>query len=226
MPRIAAHDVPHTSQTDHRVVRESGAEQRAAGDSRVLSVFGSASGRVPEPEIERARHVLIVGLAEGEPRYRRAAAAAVPPLRAWWTAAPEDLVAAEALAGAFVLNNDTANAVQTLERVLALNPDSEKALWRLATIRHEQGSTEQAVKHTRRLVELNPWNHANLAGLAYLLGCVGRYGEGIDAAERALELNPSAIELHGWLGEAYAIQGDQQRSAFHRDLFHRLSAGR
>ncbi|HUG89665.1 MAG TPA: tetratricopeptide repeat protein [Planctomycetaceae bacterium] len=227
MPPIPANDVPHTSQTDHRVLRTSGASdetQATAVASSRMRIFGEEAGRTPERELERARGLLLVIQTQRSKGWVVLAADAVPRLEKWLAVAPDDELALEALGTAYWLIRDLDAAYQTWERALVLNPQNDGVLRRLTVVCNENGRIPEGAEFARRLVALDPWNHMYFGRLAHMLGQLERYDEGIRAAHQALELKPANAGIHGWLGHAYQIVGDRERSHYHRSMFEKLGS--
>jgi hypothetical protein len=225
MPRLDAEDVPHTSQTDHRVLRTYGESTLDEQPSRsALVAIDSLIGRLPAIELERARGLLMVREAASNSKSRLLAADAIPKLRTWLEAADDDVETALDLGTAYALNRDIEQAVAVWEHALRVSPDNEEVLRRLMLTCHDNSRTTAALEYARKLVKINPWNYVYFGRLAHLLGQTGRIDEGILAAERALELNPGAVSIHGWLAEAYSQTGDAENALLHREHYLRLSA--
>ena len=221
MPSVAASDVPHTSQTDHRVLRVVEESSPQSGDS-LVEIFREETGVIPEAELARARALFLVLQAE---RSNNPAMAleAVEILENWLIAAPDDLPAIEALGIALLMGEEVQSAVEVWERGLALDPDNEDLLSRLMTTCQDHGQTDLGLMYGQRFVEVNPCYHDYWGRLAHLLGQKGRLEEGIEAAERAIEIRPSSATIHGWLAEAYTMVGNPDKAAEHQKLFDYLT---
>jgi len=228
MPRIAANDIPHTSQTDHRVLRSYhlSEESASASEQSALSIFQGDSERVPESDLERAWGLLIVKNAERRGGDAVLASEAIPKLLQWRQAAPDDSLVAEALGVAYLLNKEVDLARETWESALSLEPNNEDLLRRLVALYHDTGKIDEGVTYARRLVALNPWQHEDLARFAHMLGQQGKFDEAIAQAKKALEVNPMAVAVHGWLSEVYALRGESALSQHHQQQFRKLTARR
>lgn len=224
MPKLATNDVPHTSQTDHRVLRSYERQDEPADTAGrpLLTVFGVERGTTPPAEIERAQGLLMVqqSLHNGN---KIMAQDAIPRLKPWYNAAPDDLRVAEALGISFWLNDEKETARKLWEEALERDPARESLLQRLVGLYHDSGRLEQALAYSERLVQVNPWMYEHFGRMAHILGQLGRLDEGITAAEKALELNPSAAGIHGWLAEVHALRGETELSRHHREQFELLS---
>lgn len=76
-------------------------------------------------------------------------------------------------------------AIQTWERLLSLQPDSELALARLAGLHEQNGAADLAAQYRRRLAELNP-NSSRLQGLQAQQEAVLRQRELVSTARTAV----------------------------------------
>jgi Tfp pilus assembly protein PilF len=222
MPPMKANNVPHTSQTDHRVLRSPQSHVEAeVGNQSVLSVFGEEESRMSPAELDRARGLLFFIHAE-----RRGnsilAEDSIPLLENWLKAAPDDQSVAQALGAAYWMNRNMEQAYSTWNNALSLNPNNEEILRRLLTVSHDSGRFEEGIRYARRLVALNPWHYDYYGRLAHMHGRLKQFQEGIKAAERAVELNPAATLMHGWLSEAYPLVGERAKAEKHRAKFEKL----
>ena len=217
MSRLAATDVPHTSQTDHRVLRNPRPTAPVAAASKGPSVlFDDAEQRIPPLEVTRARGLLLAIQAERDKNALRANEAAQ--LLFTVNSTPDDVPLIEALGiVAKILGRDD-EARKYWEQVLSVDPRNEEVLKRLAILCHEIGEDEQGVKYLDRLFEINSWQ-ADLYGRhAHMLGRLRRIEAGIRSAERGLQLNPMQFQLRSWLAEALEHVGNQAESKRQREI--------
>jgi predicted CXXCH cytochrome family protein len=220
MPRIAANDVPHTSQTDHRVLARI-ASAPSSGTSVELAIFGDYPGALSDAERNRALGMLLVSLAEKSSKFRVHVLDAIQRLQPWVSAVPDDEIAAEALGIAYKLNNDLGAAYRIWRTILDSNPHNERVLSRLLECCDSTGHQDEALEYARRLVELNPWNHEYHGRLAHILAQQGELEEAIREGELAVSLNPSDYWLRGWLAEVYRQAGRPEQADEH-DRAYRL----
>lgn len=220
MPRIAANDIPHTSQTDHRVLQTYEGESDDIGNRRPpLKIFDDEA--LPPAERDRAVGMMMVVQAERNGKLRILATDAIRKLEAWVAAVPDDQDAAEMLGAAYLLTRDVDAACNVWKQVLEQNPDNESVLRRLVVTCHENDRPDEGVGYARRLIALNPWNDMYHGRLAHMLAQRGEFDEAIREGERAAELMPSDYWVQGWLAEAYRLAGQPERAAAHelaRDL--------
>ncbi|MDG1894711.1 MAG: multiheme c-type cytochrome [Fuerstiella sp.] len=223
MPATKANDVPHTSLTDHRILKHA-TQSTAAFSPKTsqLEIFGLETGSVPPAEIERATALKMVQSAEATGN-QVVAIQAIPTLEEWVQAVPDDLPAVDALGTAYSLADELSSAQSTWEAGLKLAPRDERFLRQLFYLYHDSGQLEKALQRGTQLIQVNPWDYEYHGRLAHILGQTGRIEDGIRAAKQALEVNPSAYQVHGWLAEVYARRNDPESSQRHRDLCESLA---
>ena len=227
MPEIAANDVPHTSQTDHRILRSYDRQPDPTPTVQVrFELFGDEAGRIPQDERERAEGLLLVIQSDGSRGAELLAAEAIPKLEKWLKAAPDDPAALEALGTAYSLLRDYESAYRAWHQALELNPDNENVLSRIMILCHDNGQIKEGAEYARRLVKLNPWKHMYFGRLAHMLGQSGEMREAVKAATRAVELSPANAGIHAWLSEACLAVGDEARARKHRSLAEVFGSGR
>lgn len=224
MPSIAANDVPHTSQTDHRVLARPKAAKStvAAGRYHDVRIFEGEASNLTEAEVNRANAIKMVHTAEATGG-TVLAAEAIPVLQTWVSLVSDDLAAVDAMGAAFFLVDDVTSAERIWQSGLQMMPRDERFLRRLFVLYHDNGRIREAIDVGEQLIGVNDWNHEYHGRLAHLYGQAGRLRDGIASAERALELNPSAYRIHDWLAQAYAAIGNEAASQRHRDFSRALS---
>lgn len=223
MPSFQASDIPHTSQTDHRVLRRPTDAERGTGeDSLRLTIFGEHDGTIPEPDLRRARAILLTIGAEssGDPEM---AARAAQDLQDWLNQHPDDLAAIERLGTARALQGRPEAARAIRERGLEQNPDHEELLTALFVSCEQQGDYAAALLYGQRIMALNPWEHEYPERMARISETVGDTPSAIRFAEQALAINPAAHHLHQWLADRYQAVGDEENAMRHRTLYRQLS---
>src|SRR5207302_2713438 len=91
---------------------------------------------------------------------------------------------------------DIDGAQQTLERAVALDPDSSLLHVSLGEVLYHRGRSDEALAALERAVELNPENYDALYLLGFVLGDVGRHDDAQAARQRAVKLNPTLSRAH------------------------------
>ncbi len=224
MPAFAASNVPHTSQTDHRILRsaESKLTKRRA---RPGLVFSDAPELVPQIERDRAEGLRLAGLAtlrNDEAAGSDARELLIPVVQA----APEDAVALEAIGVTFWVAKEPGFARECFEEALELSPNRESLLKRLAMLCHETQDFRSGADYAERYLKLNPRSPDMYGRYAYMLAQLRQFAQAIETAKRGLEVDPAHRALHKWLAEMYESQGQEDESRHHRTMLERLSQKR
>ena len=240
MRPLNARDVPHTTQTDHRVPRRPQTASNAntpSGGNTPSGANTSSGGRV-ELEVEtenlriydedqvalnpeeqgRARGLMLAERAEwqGDAELARAAA---PLLQRASLAAPDDLKVLDALALCSALSGNAENALAAWRRALELDPDRQDALFSLAVHFHNQGDMERALGYIERYLKIQPWNAEMFGRYSHALFESDRLEEAILAAEHSLRLDPSITRTYAWLGQLHLRRGERKKSEHYRQLW-------
>lgn len=236
MPRMDTEDVPHTAQTDHRVLRRPD-EAIAVADtvSAILEakVFDDAHQRLPRREVDRAKALAMLSRPEilRDPRQISYAQQLLAPLSealqpgdlSFLDVLGDDIAALLSMARAFEMLGDDFRADACWTRVLQYDPDNEGALWGKLSRAHRLLHLEEAAGYLDRLMELTP-NDPMLHGRkAHILGQLGQLRRACLSAERALELDPTLIQVRRWLVEAYEQLGETDKKNAQLDILRRMS---
>ncbi len=224
MPRLAANDVPHTSQTNHYILRHTrvvGTVASQPGSSERL--FGDAEDDLPRVDRERARGLLLVGQAQQENDPFRAYEA-LNLLLPIMEANPSDLVVKEAVGDGYLVQGHQREAMRLWQTLLKADPENESILEKLGSLCHDLGYPEDALDYLDRWIAINPWRERAFGRKAHILAQMGRLPSAIRAGERCLELNPAAVSVQRWMAQAYQSAGDEAKSAYHRELAERIEA--
>lgn len=230
MPRLSAHDIPHATQTDHRIVRFADPEDllpefpMAAEPTGELMMFDEARSDMPDWERKRVR--AIAEVREIEERHHASDAdvyAVVDVLRAIVEIAPDDRESWFSLGVALALARDPPGARAAWERALEIEPRDELALDALVGQCQSQGDRAGSLVYLDRLLAVNPWIASNHARRATMLGELGRVPEAIEAAEKALELDPTDTSTRRWLSLVYEREGRVEESRRHASFSRRLA---
>ena len=221
MPKLAATDVPHTSQTDHRVLRTP--DQVRAGTAMppgTLQLFddGSLTSHAVE---QRARGLLLAGRAE-RGQNQALASEALTFLLPIIDANRADTESLEAAGACFWVQGSFQEAAQLWYGALAVDPNQERVLSNLVLICHESKAFDAALENLNALIAINPTRPDLHGRRAHILGQLGRTQEAIEAANLALAMDPALAQAHGWLAEVYKSQGKAELSQQHRAIYHRL----
>ena len=211
MPMIASHDVTHTIQADHRVVR---VPQTSSGPATSPSqavedpwrLFGSLEHTLPAWELKRARALAL--FRQGwKQKDRHMLAASANLLISILREHPDDVEVLRTLGNFHLLRNDIRKGRHYFERVLESKPQDEWSLARLGLLCQVSSNIVQGLEYLERLLKLNPWDREAYPPYAKLLSSTGQLDKAIEAAERGLELNPTVSELRKALVEFYREAG-------------------
>ncbi|GIW94123.1 MAG: hypothetical protein KatS3mg110_2164 [Pirellulaceae bacterium] len=236
MPRLSASDVPHTAQTDHRVLRRPDLHpaRPPTPGAAVLEaqVFDDAQLRLPKREVDRAKGLAMLSRLEilrdpAQISYAQQLLAPVDPRSnsgelAFLDVLGDDVPALILMGRAFQMLNDVRRAEACWNRLLQIDPDNEDALWWKMANAHQVLDLEQAAAYLDRLLPLNPWD-ANLYGRkAHILGQAGQLSRACVSAERALELDPTLVQVRQWLVEAYDQLGEIDKKQQQLEILRRM----
>lgn len=224
MPRLAAEDVPHTSQTDHRILRRQPDEKAVAdpaAQGRPPELFDGAEDRVPPIEVVRAEGLRLVraaNMTRDADAARRAEALLMKSL----AAASDDADVLEGLGDAADILGRSADAIRYWKRAAEIAPDGETALARLAAAYQRDGRFVEALDALDRQIGANPWAAEPHGRRAFVLVRLGRPEEAARSGERALELNPSLRQTYRSMAELRRLLGDEAGSERYSHLFSRF----
>ena len=222
MPKLPANDVPHTSQTDHRVMSKP-LFDISGQPNKELKLFQKELNKIPEQELLRAEAIALVKTAELSGKHSLVVDA-VAILEEWVRVVPEDITAHQFLGTAYYLLEEHRIALGVWETALKKDPDNEYLLRRVMMVYHENELLENGIEAGRKLIAINPNDYEYFGRLSHMLGQNGETQEAIKMGERALELDPSISRIHRWLGELYDQVGNPEKSQFHLQQAKKLGA--
>jgi tetratricopeptide (TPR) repeat protein len=225
MPKLAAHDVAHASQTDHRVLRVAEENAAQAGPEAELELFDQEHTMMPEWELERVLALSKVRKLQETNYASKAAAQEVErTLSMIADIAQDDAATWAALGNLADLRQDGATARKHWERALELRPNSEAVLDSLVRVCQQQGDYQAALDYVDRAIRLNPNQSRSHFSRAVMLAQFGRWPEALADGERAVEIEPLDKKSRRWLRDAYRQTGDLEGSRKHDDILQRISA--
>ena len=115
-----------------------------------------------------------------------------------------------------------AEAVEHLEKAVALFPDYLMAHNDLGTQLLALGRLAEAEEHLRKAVAIDPKAFNPRLNLAIVLAALRRYPEAAESAARALELNPAAPAAHLYAGLAHLGLEDSEGAEKELEAAYRL----
>ena len=220
MPRLSASNIPHTSQTDHRIPRNPD-QLKSARPGNEYTMFEEAGATIPEIERVRAKGMLKSLIAEKQ-RDRNSAEEAIKLLEQALKSTPDDEAIQQALGGALLLSGQQQAAEILSKKMIKQFPLNEVALLRIANMTHDAGHYSEAEEYFVPLMELNPWMAVTHGRRAHVLGMLNRFDSAFEEAERALKLDPTILPLYGWLAEAHGRRGNREKSLYYKHQADRL----
>ena len=211
MPAFSASDVPHTAQTNHRIVRNAAAIQPFVDSKRNLVVF-PAGGAPEEWQGRRAEGILWASRAE-DSGDQQAAENVLQRLGPLLDSLPDDVELLEALATASLTLGRTGDARVLGETALEFAPQRESILEGLVLTCARQGDIAAALDYADLLVELNPWLSWLHEWRADLLLRLNEPAEAVQAARQAVQLNPLSRRARQLLIDLYGQTGQEDLKA-------------
>lgn len=234
MPRLGSHDVPHTTQTDHRVLRNpqsagNGSSSEAlpaavpatAETSEELRIFDLTEVPLDRFAKDRAVGIALAARAE-QAQDKDRAARAVKLLAPILAANPLDGAVADAYGIVLVLTGEVNLAIETWKGALRANTRNEALLYSLGLAYFSAGEHAEAMQYFDRLVTVNPHRSDYQGQRARLLLANGKTREAIETANYARELNPSMPLVYEWLAFACEQSGDPASAERYRALQKRV----
>lgn len=223
MPRLMASDIPHTSQTDHRILRDPKSQTNLRGQSPIsaLAIFDEETTQVPE--IDRLRARALLQLAEIQRvRDLEVARKLKQQLLQVFANDPKDSEILNGLATVSILLNELSTAEKYLLMALAARPNDEKTIEQLALFYVWRRNSAPARRFLEMSLAFNGENVEMWGRYARLLADVGDWPAALEAAEKGLSHDPSFAPLRSWIANAYSRRGDTSNSQRHQRLLDRL----
>ncbi|MCR9199604.1 MAG: tetratricopeptide repeat protein [Planctomycetaceae bacterium] len=216
MPAASASDVPHTAQTDHRILRR----YVTSGKPRPRhepALFQKDDFPLSRAEIQRALGLQL----ESTAATRTDANAA---LRLLGPAVDRGVDTAAATAAAWLLLKlgDLETAQRLAERALEQTPADESALEARSIALQQQGQFAEALQMVDRILQDAPWSAVIQSQRADLLASLGRTQEAIAALERSLEIDPTALPQRRRIITLLNASGDAAAAKRHQQTLNRL----
>lgn len=210
MPRLNASDVPHTTQTDHRVLREpKDSRSPDPGLNEQVEVFDGADRRLPKIVVDRARGIW---LAEQVETHAELAPEATRLLGLVLRQRPKDAEVLNALGNAAVAGGQVEDALTWWKQALQADPHRELTLRATAIQLQKLGRHAAARTYFEQYVQIQPNSAAMWTRYSHTLGQLGDVEPAVVAARKAVEINPSDWRTFQWLAELYRRQGNHEQN--------------
>ena len=216
MPQLAAGDVPHTVQTDHRILRL----PVVPDDSVMLTkgeevaeprIFDERENPLPEWEVQRAKGLMLAELVQsgGDEGLIREAEQLLSSARAGRS---DDVQILDALAFVRLNQGKMEAAVATWKRALQIESDRQGPLDALAAYFQSRGDDTQAAQYLRRLIKILPWRADLHFRHGQMLERQGRPQEALEAAQLSYQRDPSRPEVYRLLLRLHADLGNREEA--------------
>ena len=174
----------------------------------VAPQFALAHRKAAAAEVQRLRH-----------------GAAIQHLQAFLQIQGDDVESLNVLGVEQFLNEDHDGAIDTLERVLLIDPDNGKAHFGLGMVLSDRSAEhDRALLHLRRAIDADPSNPTAFYLLGRVLILKEDLEEALAALQRSLELSPDLADAHYRSALVYARLGDREAARRHQESFQLLSS--
>ena len=221
MPRLGANDVPHTAQTDHRVLRKPAAQDAPGGSLASPEFYDHSEQRLPRLAVDYARGLWLADHAEKRSD-REMANRAFLLLRIVEKEVPDDVRILDALGTASAVRGEFDDSLTYWKKSLAIDPHREQTLEKISILLHTAGRIQDARPHLEHVLRLNPWKASLWGRYAFLLAQENEWNPAITAAKKSQELDPSVPQTYRFLAEAYRQVGDPDQSRIYREKFEQI----
>ncbi len=187
------------------LVQAAGYYQRAI---EAAPQFVLAHRKAAATEVQRLRH-----------------GAAIQHLQAFLELEGDDVEALNVLGVEQFLNEDHDGAIETLEKVLQIDPDNGDAHFGLGMVLSDRSAEhDRALVHLRRAIDADPSNPTAYYLLGRVLIVEEELEEALAALQRSLELSPGLADAHYRIALVYARLGDREAARRHQESFQQLSS--
>lgn len=218
MPAAGARDVPHTAQTDHRVLRryiESSPDTGGEPD-----VFQRDRQPPPDKSVQRAFGLMLAR----NVKTRSQAAQAMDILGPFVDTTGVDEPVLSAVSWLLLYLGDMPAARLTGEKALELRPENESTLEALVVLEQSEKDYAKALTHAEALTSNQPFNSTYQARHAEVLMKLKRFEQAADVCRTALSVNPMLHEARKMLIEALTETGNEEQASAQRQILERIQA--
>lgn len=237
MPADTQTNVPHTAQTDHRILRKP-LEKRSRGSKPAsksfaidqLQVFGNEK-LIPTWEQSRAIGIAMMTKAwstEDLALARQAITKLIPVTTiqagpdAMIAALTPDVPALNEVASYLWLTDNPEAAAKCWMHNLDLAPRDETALAGMVLASRRLGNAKEASRYVDQVLRITPESPQWLTQKTKLLWEQEQFADALETAEKLLRADPTLIELRQWLAESYREKGQPDQARIHEQTLQRL----
>lgn len=223
MPKRDASDVPHTSQTDHRVLKhpQTNKSHQAISGGPPMP-FSPEMFPVPRAEILRAEAIIFANFSE--PMASDLSREAFRRLQQIDRFNEHDVALKNALGKTQVRIGQLDAGKDTLRRAFSELPGHESVIESLMQLNERSGELKMALAWAECFVKVNPSSSYGHSRLALLLMRLNQSQRAIKEAEVALKLNPLMNETREALIAFLIENGMADAAAVHQEFLNRLQS--
>ncbi|WP_157604986.1 multiheme c-type cytochrome [Schlesneria paludicola] len=222
MPSHKLSRIPHTSSTDHRILRHPEPELPPKHD-QLLTIFRPDDRKLPPVEEDRAWGLVLAKFAYLQQDVE-IARVAKDKLSAVQPRVPGDNRVLEWLGVCEELLHRPEVSRDYWLQILKSAPKDEGALHRLAELSITQGQPLQIKQALTSYLNVNRWQSSYQLRLAAASGHLGQLDEAARYAVEALRINPTLATAHQILAEVYRRQGMAEHARRHQQVSKRLES--
>lgn len=200
MPALETNDVPHTAQTDHRILKNPTRPSLRDPQAFKGGIFDLTHSPLSDIEKQRADGIMLARQAElnADGEIVRQAAIHLDGLTDLF---PNDLLLMDSLALLSSMGGRNEKALRLWRQATERYPDSEELLISLAMLEQQSGNGDRSLQCLERLMELNPLRAQYRLQYSMLLEKQNRIEDAFRAVKDAARLNPSDVETLEWLAK-------------------------
>ena len=197
MPRLAASDVPHTTQTDHRLLRnpQAAPQSRETPQPARWELFEPTATALLPVEDQRARGILLARLVS-ESRDLNGAAQARDVLAPCLAAFPGDVELRDALASVEEVLGRVDAAANHWQAAVTIQPRFARGQRALARYWRARNRPELAFQHLEQAIHHEPWGAEQHQLHAEWLHQRGLAAPALESLRQSRLLNPANEELY------------------------------
>jgi predicted CXXCH cytochrome family protein len=225
MPRLSANDIPHASQTDHRVVRLATVQRSTpatASKHADIELFGRAEERMAGWEIDRIMGLALVHSARPGGQNESALQEAEMLLRSALNAAPDDVLVLNAMGVVAASTGRTDEAREFAARAVEISPTNDESLQLLTELCYRAGDFDAGIDYGERLLAINRWRAVDHARQSAMYRKTGQARRAAESDERLLELDPTNLAARRTLVQTYRDLGDDEEAERQAEILRKL----
>ena len=222
MPPLGASDIPHTSHTDHRILRiasEIPADNPALKELPVI--YDNADLRLPKLAVDRARGLWLAERSEMT-NDSEMAVLALKLLAVVAEQLPDDALVLEGMGTASAVAGKLEDSIKYWRQTLAIEPTRTSTLRVTALVLQNTKRTNEAIPYFEKYLKLQPWDAAMWERYSHIHGLTNDWPKALEGMKKSEAIDPSNPRVYQWLSRIYQQLGDDQQSQHYQDLYERI----